>query len=131
MIPRPIAYRIWSACLSGQAQHLIDLAGWSAADKAHRRAGLAGRLAAEDRAGGRLRDARRREGWAIEIRGWIGSDTGPRGGDLPDALVGLVAAMLYGHGESVARVRELAGPGAPPASEPVRLIRYLLRQEPH
>lgn len=131
MIPRPIAYRIWSACLTGQARHLADLGGRSAIDKAHRRAGPEGRASAESAAAGRLRDAQRRERWAAEIRSWIGSDAGPRGGDLPDDLVGLVAAALYGHGESVARIRELAGPLAPPASEPVRLIRHLLSQEPH
>lgn len=130
MIPRPVAYRIWSACLTGQARHLNDLASRSAADKAHRRGGLEARQSAESAAAGRRQAAAIRERWAQEIRSWIGSEAGPRGGDLPDDLVGLVAAALYSHGESVARVRELAGPLAPPASEPVRLIRHLLSREP-
>lgn len=102
MIPRKLAVRVWAACLDSQARRLYALAE---GDPGRRR----DHVPAAGKARGRRELADRLAGQAGILRGWLDAEPS-RGADLPDDLVGLVAAYLYQHGPSVAELRARYGP---------------------
>ena len=125
MIPRRLAYRIWAACLGSQARRLRSLAGGGAAADARRRRGPGAAREAMAKSDARLEWAARLEREADTLAGWIARG-GPPGGDLDPAIVGLVAAYLHQHAESVAALlRRAAARGRSDGPSPADAIDFV------
>ena len=121
MIPRRLAYRIWSACLRDQARQLRDLAAGRGADPRR------GRAPDPASAGPRRAKADRLDRAATTLSSWIASG-GPPGGDREPALVALVAAWFYERTEAWPLILERLGRrGArPSATDLSEVLRWIL-----
>lgn len=123
MIPRRLAYRIWAAGLGSQVRRLRSLADDAAPDRRR------GRHGDPARARGRRERADRLVAAADVLAAWIGG-SGPPGGDLDPAIVGLVAAYIHGHTEAAAELRRRRADGAravaPDPADLIDFVRWIL-----
>jgi hypothetical protein len=128
MIPRKLAYRIWSDCLTGRAASLRTLA----ADRAVRAARQRGGEEAADRA---RRAVHSRRAAALDldraartIGGWIGDQDRCRGADVTPELVAWVCAFVAGDTRAPAELARLCPgrtEGVAPRDFPVLIERLL------
>ncbi len=103
-ISRKLALRIWSACAHQQSRILHGLTGDQAGNRAHRRAGDAGREAFERKKEARLRLAVSLEATGDTLARWARDWNAPSGGDVPADLVGLGCAVIFGDGHAAEQI---------------------------
>jgi hypothetical protein len=107
MIPRELAYRIWSDCLSGRAASLGSLSGEGAVRAARRRGGEEAAEGARRAIHARLAAAEDLDRAARTIGGWIGDKDRCRGADVPPELVAWVCAFIAGDTRAPAELARL------------------------